>query len=370
MLIYLDYAATAPTHPRAIEAMTAAMRESWANPGASYAAAGAARRVLNGARRTVAAMLGAEPQEVLFTSGGTEGNNHALTLAAGGHAVVGALEHASVLRAAERHARSTALVLPDEHGRILPQAVARALRPDTRLISVQYANNETGVINPVAEIGALARERGIPLHCDAVQGFGRVPLDVRALKVDLLTLSAHKLGGPRGVGALYVRQGVPLAPLLAGGGQEFGLRSGTENVAGAAGLGAVCALAAEAMADEGPREAALMEGFIARVRRKIPGARVLGAGAPRLPGIAALYLPGLTSERAVAELDLLGVAASGGAACASQSREPSHVYRAMGLSDRDARCVLRVSIGSGTTADQMERAAEALKKIYKKCAEI
>lgn len=363
-MIYLDHAATTPPDERVIEAMNTCVRAAWFNPGAAYAAAGEARRALRQARASVASMIGAEPEAVVFTSGGTEGNNHAMTLASGGHAVVSAIEHSSVLNAARRWCREVTLVQPDASGRVLPEAVERALRPDTRLISVMFANNETGVLQPIREIGMLARERRIPFHCDAAQAFGHVPVDVGSCQVDLMTLSAHKCGGPRGIGALYVRMGTPLQPMLAGGGQEFGLRSGTENVPAAAGFGVAVGLAREDLDARALRERAMMEAFIRRLRVLVPGCEALGSGAPRLPGILAVLLPGLSSEQAIADLDQMGIQVSGGAACASRTREVSHVYRAMGLDEDAARCVLRVSIGRGTRSEDLARAADAIARVY------
>lgn len=364
MMIYLDHAATTPTDERVLEAMTRCARERWRNPSAAYAAAGDARRELRLARQAVAALLNAAPQEILFTSGGTEANNQALALARGGHAVISAIEHASVLNAARALCREVTLVPPDASGRVSPEAVARALRPDTRLVSVQLANNETGVLQPVEAIGKIARKRRIPLHCDAVQAFGHVPVDVQALGADMLSLSGHKLYGPRGVGALFVRQGVALPPLLCGGGQEFGLRAGTENLPAICGLRMAVELARADMAERAARERALLADFIRNLRERIPACRLLGEAAPRLPGIAALLMPGLTSERAVAELDLRGVEVSGGAACASREPSPSHVYRAMDLGEKDAACVLRVSVGRATTAEELRQAAEAIEEVY------
>lgn len=366
-MIYLDHAATTPTDARVIEAMADCMQSAWYNPSAAYAAAGEARRALREARRTLADMLNAAPQEVLFTSGGTEANNQALLAAQGGHAVVSAIEHVSVLNAAKALCREVTLVPPDADGIVTPEAVARALRPDTKLISVQLANNETGVIQPAAGIGALAREKRISFHCDAVQAFGHVPVDMKALNIDLLSLSAHKLYGPRGVGALIVRQGVTLPPLIRGGGQELGLRAGTENVPAVRGLAVAAQIAVAGMEAEADRERALLAAFIDDVRRRVPRCRVLGEGAPRLPGVAALLLSGLNSERAIAALDGRGIAVSGGAACASRERAVSHVYRAMGLSERDAACVLRVSLGRGTTENDLRVAAEAIEAVDLSC---
>ena len=364
-MIYLDHAATTPTDPRVIDAMTACMASCWRNPSAAYAGAGEARKALRAARQAVAALLNAAPQEIVFTSGGTEANNQAIALARGGHAVVSAIEHASVLNAARAVCRAVTLVPPDEEGRVSAEAVARAMRPDTRLISVQFANNETGVRQSVEAIGALARERRIPFHCDAVQAVGHVPVDVRAIRADLLSLSAHKFYGPRGAGALYVRQGLALEPLLRGGGQELGLRAGTENLPALCGMGEAAQLAQAELADRAAREAGLMAAFILDVRRRVPACRLLGEGAPRLPGVAALLLPGLPSEKAIAALDLRGIEVSGGAACASRERGVSHVYRAMGLGEAEAGCVLRVSIGRGTSGADLRAAAEAIEAVYR-----
>lgn len=363
-MIYLDHAATAKPDPRVIDAVARCMGECWANPSSACAPAGDARRALRLARQAVADMLNAKPGEIVFTSGGSEANSQAMTLASGGHAVVSAIEHHSVLNAAKRWARDVTLIPPDEDGIIRPEAVAAAIREDTRLISVQLVNNETGVIQPVSEAGRIARARRVPFHCDAVQAFGQIPIDVQAMGIDLLSLSAHKLYGPRGVGALYVRQGIPLSPLIDGGGQEFGLRSGTENVPGACGLRVAAQLARNDMVERARRERALIDGFIAELQKSIPESRPLCMGAKRAPGIVAVLLPGMDSERVIAALDLRGIVVSGGAACASAAREPSHVYRALGLSERDAKCVIRVSVGRHTTEGEMLAAAGAIGRIY------
>lgn len=365
-MIYLDHAATTPPDGTVIRAMADCMAASWHNPGAAYAAAEEPRRILRAARQTVAAMLNARPQEVLFTSGGSEGNSQATVLARGGHAIVGAAEHASVLKAAARHAGEVTLIPPDGNGRVSPEAVERALRPDTRLICVQLANNETGALQPAGEIGALARSRRVPFLCDAVQAFGKVRIDVRALNIDLLTLSAHKLYGPRGAGCLVARQGMPLEPLIDGGGQEFGLRSGTENVPAIEGLRIAAAQANADMEKRARMERALAAAFIRRLRALVPNCRLLAEDAPRLPGVMAVLLPGLSSEQAVADLDLLGIQVSAGAACAARSGRASHVYRAMGLDEREARCVIRVSLGWENTMEEMEIAAAQIARIFEK----
>lgn len=354
MPIYLDHAATTPVDERVLEAMTRCMRECFANPSAAYGAAGAARKEHRLARMSIADMLGCDQNEVFFTSGGTESNNWALQAARGKHAVVSAVEHASVLEAARKWAACVTLVKPDAQGVIHPEEVEKAITPDTALVSVQWANNETGVMQPVGEIARVAHAHGALFHTDAVQAFGHVPVDASCC--DLLSLSAHKLYGPRGVGGLMVKSGVPLAPLLVGGGQESGLRAGTENTPGICGLGVAAKLAQEDMAKRASRERELIAAFA----RALPQATMLGECADRLPGVAAFYLPGLESERVIARLDVQGVCLSGGAACAAASHEPSHVYRAMGFSDREAACIIRVSVGRQNTLEEMLRAAQLI----------
>lgn len=357
MSIYLDHAATTPVDERVIEAMTKCMRESFANPSAAYSAAGSSRKAQRMARQTVARMLGCDQNEVFFTSSGTEGNNWAMQAARGKHAVVSAIEHASVLEAARAYAAEVTLVEPDADGVIQPERVENAIRPDTALVSVQWANNETGVLQPVHDIARVAHKHGVLFHTDAVQAFGHVAVNVE--NIDLLTLSAHKFYGPRGAGCLFVKSGTRLPALLYGGGQESGLRAGTENTPAICGLGLAAALAEEDMAERAEREKALLDLFIC----ELSGCAVRVLGGDRLPGVLVLFIPGRESERLIAKLDVLGIQVSGGAACAAGSGQASHVYRAMGLSERDARCVLRVSVGRGNTSEQMTAAAAALRQL-------
>ena len=357
MTAYLDYAATTPAHERVIACMNDCMRSAWANPSAAYSDAGPARKALRMARSHVAAQLHCDPSCVAVTSGGTESNAWAMTAAAGKHAVISAIEHASVLEAARKYAADVTLVQPDANGVIRPDAVAAAIRPDTALVSVQWANNETGVLQPIREIRAVTKK--IPLHVDAVQAFGHVPVDARCC--DLMTLSAHKLYGPRGAGCLYVRAGVRLPPLIPGT-QEMNLRGGTENIPAVCGLRTAAELAQEDLAERAERERAMLGHFEACIH--IPGLRKLGAQAERLPGVAAYFLPGLAAEQAIASLDLRGIAVSGGSACHARSSAPSHVYQAMGLSPKDSRCVIRISAGRSNTMEQMEEAAQALTDVW------
>ena len=357
MSIYLDHAATTPVDERVLEAMVRCMRETFYNPSAAYSAAGQARKVQRLARQAVSRILGCDQNEVFFTSGGTEGNNWAMQATRGKHAVVSAIEHASVLEAAKAYATSVTFVQPDANGVVQPEAVEEAIRPDTALISVQWANNETGVLQPVHEIAKVVHRHGALFHTDAVQAFGHVAVDVE--NIDLLTLSAHKFYGPRGAGCLYVRSGVRLPSLLHGGGQESGLRAGTENTPAICGLGMAAELAEADMAERAVRERALLNLFV----KELSGCDVRVLGGERLPGVMALFIPGHESEKLIAKLDVQGIQLSGGAACAAGSGEASHVYRAMGLSEREARCVLRISAGRYNTPEDMYQAAQALRRL-------
>ena len=363
--IYLDHAATTPPDPTVIDAMADCMQSCYANPSAAYSAAGPARRLMRTARETLSGMIGCDRNELFFTSGGTEANNWAFCGLEGRHVVISAIEHSSVLEAAAKQGCRITLVKPDQNGVIQPDAVEKAIEADTALISVQYVNNETGVLQPVSSIGRLARSRRILFHCDAVQAFGHIPFSVREIAADLLSVSAHKLYGPRGIGFLYIRSGVTLPPLLAGGGQENGRRSGTENVAAMEGFRVAAELASNDLKSRAERERRLLEQLIGRITGSIPGAQVLGGGAERAPGLCALLLPGLSSETAIARLDLQGIMVSGGAACAASSGHPSHVYRAMGLTEQEAGCILRFSPGRHTTPEEIDTAAEALITIWK-----
>ena len=354
-MIYLDHAATTPPDPRVTETVRRCMQDSWANPSSVYGAASAARRELRLCRQTMAAMLHCDPSEVVFTSGGSEGNAWAMSAALGGSIVTSAVEHASVLLSSAGAVR----IQPDANGVIQPEAVEKALQQKPALLSVQWANNETGVIHPIREISRLAKKHRVLFHVDAVQAFGHIPVD--ASLCDLMTLSAHKFYGPRGAGCLYVRAGVRLPPLIPGT-QEMNLRGGTENIPAVCGLRTAAEMAQEDLTERTERERALLGHFEACIH--IPGLRKLGAQAERLPGVAAYFLPGLAAEQAIASLDLRGIAVSGGSACHARSSAPSHVYQAMGLSPQDSRCVIRISAGRSNTMEQMEEAAQALTDVW------
>lgn len=365
---YLDYNATAPLRPEARAAMLEALAAP-ANPSSVHRFGRAARALAGRARGQVAALVGAEPKRVVFTSGGTEANNLAFRLAIrqGGvkSLIVSAIEHDSVLRPGRLLAAELGLPLrevpagPD--GVVPAEAIATALAglPRPALVALMLANNETGTIQPVAEVTRLAHEAGALVLTDAVQAAGKIPVDLAGLGCDFLTLSGHKLGGPTGVGALVLRDDWTPAPLLAGGGQELGMRAGTENLSGIAGFGAAAEAARLALPTEAPRLAALRDRLQALMLAALPGAPVHGGGAARLPNTLCIGLPGLPAETQVMALDLAGVAVSAGSACSSGKVTPSHVLTAMGLPEASAREALRFSLGWASTDADVERAAAA-----------
>ena len=362
--VYLDYNATAPIRPEAAAAVTRALE--WVGNASSVHRFGRlARRTVEDAREAVAALVGARPAQVVFTGGGTESNNMALRGAGRARVLVSAGEHVSVLDAVE----SAEHIPLTSDGLVDIESLAGLLAADERpaLFSVMLANNETGVIQPVAEVASLARAHGALVHCDAVQGAGRVPLDMAALGVDMLSLSAHKLGGPQGVGALVLGEGVEPAPLLRGGGQERRRRAGTENVAGIAGFGAAAEVAADAL-DDSSRLADLRDDLERRVRALAPEAVVFGSGVPRLANTSCLAVPGWPAETQVMGLDLAGVAVSAGSACSSGKVSPSHVLRAMGVDDAGAGGAIRVSLGWASEAPDVDRFVEAWSALYSRRA--
>lgn len=370
--IYLDNAATTRLREEALEAMLPWLREGYGNASSLYKLGREARKAVENARREVAALLGAEKNEIFFTSGGTEGDNAALrgvmAQTEKRHIVSTSFEHHAVLHTLDdlrRQGCEVTLVDPDRNGHVSPDAVLAALRPDTALISVMAANNELGTIQPLREIGELARARGILFHTDAVQAAGHIPLDAGALGVDLMTLSAHKFGGPKGVGAIFIRRGVPCLPYLTGGGQEHGRRAGTENVAGIAGLARALALSCGEMEAEAVRLAALRrrltEGVLA-----IPHVRENGGAGPKLPGIANFSFAAVEGEYIAAMLDNAGIAVSPGSACAAGSEEPSHVLTAIGLDRAAAKGGLRISLGRENTEADVDAILAALPEAVSK----
>lgn len=363
---YLDWNATAPLRPEVAQATVDALA-TLGNPSSVHGEGRAARRRIEEAREQVAALAGAEPAMVVFTGGGTEANALALS-AVPGPVLVSAVEHVSVLDAAAALPESEIVPVTGD-GRIdLDRLSARlAGTPRPGLLSLMLANNETGTLQPVAEAARLARAAGVRVHCDAIQAAGRIPVDVAALGVDLLTLSAHKLGGPAGVGALVVATDLPVRPLLRGGGQERGWRAGTENVAGIAGFGvAAAAAAAEAAGDSAARMATLRDGLEARLRAIAPDLRVHGEMTPRLSNTTCIGMPGVPAETQVMAFDLAGIAVSAGAACSSGKVRASHVLAATGADAAASGEAIRVSLGRSTTAAEVDRLAEAWAALYRR----
>ena len=371
--VYLDHAATTPLDPEVAELMAGVLRDVSGNPSSIYAEGRAARALVDRARDEVAAAIGAAAREIVFTSGGTEADNLALrgTLQAADagrdHLVTTAVEHHAVLDTARdlearRSVRLTVLRV-DRQGLVSVPAVDEAIGERTALVSVMHGNNEIGTLQPIAEIGARCRARGVPFHTDAVQTVGALPFDVRHVPVDLVSLNAHKFYGPKGVGALYVRSGTRVATLQTGGGQERGRRTGTENVAGIVGLGAALRLAVARRDRDSARQTALRDRLIAGVLARIPDATLTGHPTQRLPNNASFCFRGTQGEALIVALDLAGFAASSGSACTSGSTDPSHVLLALGL-DRDlAQGSLRLSVGHATTESQIDALLDALPPI-------
>jgi cysteine desulfurase len=372
--IYIDHNATTPVAPEVFAAVRPWLEGGFGNASSVHFAGREARTAVDRARTQVAKLLGAVPSEIVFTSGGSEADSLALlgvarlSSSSRRHVVVTAIEHPAVLRAAdvlEREGVQVTRVPVGREGAVDPGRVAAALTAETVLVSVMLANNETGAVQPVAEIARSARERGILVHCDAVQAIGKMPVDVRALGVDLLSLSGHKFGAPQGVGALFVRRGVNVAPLILGGSQERGRRAGTENVAGVVGLGAAAELAQGELAFAPARLMALRDRLQRSLCERIADLRV-NAASERLCNTLSLTLPGVEGEALLLNLDLEGIAASSGAACASGTMRPSHVLLAMGLSAEEAQGSLRLSLGRVSTEEDVDAVAEVLPPIVER----
>ncbi|CBE70030.1 MAG: cysteine desulfurase [Candidatus Methylomirabilis oxygeniifera] len=365
MGVYLDYNATTPMRFEAVEAMRPYLESHFGNASSGHSRGREAKRALEEAREALAsALVVREKASVVFVSGGTEADNLAVKGAAwaarerGRHIVTSVVEHHAVLgacRTLETQGFDVTYLPVDTEGLIDPEGVKQSLRADTTVISLMHANNETGVICPVAEIGQLARERGIIFHTDAVQAFGRLPIDVEALGVDLLTISGHKIYGPKGIGALYVRPGVEVLPQIHGGGQEHGVRAGTENVAAAVGMACATRLTLESMPTENRRLRALRDRLEDGILGRIPGARRNGDRDQRLPNTTNISFRGIQADALMVALDLEGVEVSAGAACAAGSIEISHVLRAMGRRPEIDGGGIRFSLGAGTTEAEIER---------------
>ncbi len=370
--IYLDHAATTPLRSEVRESMEPYFSEIFGNPSGFSCFSDPARNAVEEARETAAKFLGAAPREIFFTSGGTESDNWALTGVAcanrekGRHIITSKIEHHAVLRTCEwleKNGWDVTCLDVDENGMVDPEEVRKAIRPDTILISIMYANNEIGTLEPIREIGAIAKEHHILFHTDAVQAYGHVPIDVDACGIDLLSASAHKLNGPKGVGLLYVRQGTRLEPFLHGGAQERGRRAGTLNTPGIVGLGKATQLAQEEMEERSATETRLRDHLIDRILTEIPDCALNGHETRRLPGNVNISFQDVEGESLLILLDQKGICASGGSACAAGSLDPSHVLLALGLTPKLARGSLRLTLSADNTPEEIDYVVDELKNI-------
>ena len=368
-MIYLDNAATTRLTEPVLEVMLPYLTTEYANPSAAYASARRSRAAVERAREQCASVIAALPEEIAFTGGGTESDNWALCSAVlmtgKRHVVTAKIEHRAILRCCERLRREGVTVTcldADGDGLVRPEDVRRALTDDTALVSVMSANNEIGTIQPIREIGAICRERGILFHTDAVQAYGHIPLNVGEMNVDLLSASAHKLHGPKGVGLLYIRKGLVFPPLLYGGAQEDGRRAGTTNTAGIVGFGRAAELAAETVEEGSAKIAAMRDGMIRRILTEIPGSFLNGHPSKRLPGNVNVSFSGINGSELLMLLDRQGVCASTGAACSADSREPSHVLTAIGRTRAQANGAIRLSLSEETGQEEADAAVDTLKE--------
>jgi cysteine desulfurase len=374
--IYLDHNATTPPSPEVVERVAATMRDVWGNASSVHHFGQQAKAALDEARAEVAALIGGESTEVVFTGGGTESDNFALRGAAEAleptgrrHLIATAIEHEAVLntfKALGRRGWRITLLPVDATGLVSPDDLRNVLTGDTALVSVMHANNEIGTIQPIAELASLAHERGALFHTDAVQSAGKIPVDVKALGVDLLSLAGHKMYGPKGTGALWIRRGVRLLPFLTGGRQERNRRAGTENVASLAGLGAAAASARRTMSAEGARLAALRDRLEAGLLETVAESARNGADAPRVPNTTNVSFARIESEALLIALDLEGIAVSSGSACSSGTLEPSHVLKAMGLPHHRTLSSIRFSLGASNTDADVDRVLNVLPRIVEK----
>ena len=369
--IYLDNAATTAVSREVVEVMLPFFTQAYGNASSVHAVGREAKRAIENARRQVMKSLNAaHPQEIYFTAGGSESDNWAIKAVAlqheRGHIITTAIEHHAVLHTCqwlERRGFDVTYLPVDEFGQVTAAQVEKALRPDTILVSVMAANNEVGTIQPIGEIGKLCRERGVLFHTDAVQAVGALPIDVQAMHIDLLSLSGHKLHGPKGVGALYIRKGVRIEPLLHGGAQERGYRAGTENVPGIVGLGKAVEMAYANLADNAARMTALRDQLVRGLMDRVPGARLNGHPTERLPNNVNMSFDGVEGEALLLRLDLVGVAGSSGSACTSGALDPSHVLLALGLTPAEANGALRLTLGSDTTEEEIASVLDILPPI-------
>ena len=380
MRIYLDHNATTPPLPEVVEAVARSMRDDPGNASSVHAFGQQAKARLDDARMAVAALIDADPSDVVFTSGGTESDNFAIRGAAEAlqptgrnHLITAAIEHEAVLttlKALERRGWQVTLLSPGRSGVLDAETLQAAIRPETALVSVMHANNEVGTIQPIAELATIAHAHGALFHTDAVQSVGKIPVSVRHLGVDLLSLAGHKFGGPKGTGALWIRRGVRLNAFMTGGRQERNRRAGTENVPALVGLGVAAAIVRHALAKNAEKIGALRDRFESTVLSTIPGTAINGDRAVRVPNTANIGFDGIEAESLLIALDLEGVAVSTGSACSSGSLEPSHVLRAMGLPTSRTRNSLRFSLASSNTDEEIDFVLDALPRLVSKLRQL
>jgi len=376
MRIYFDHNATTPVDPAVAEAVARVMTDTFGNASSVHHFGQQAKAVLDEARSAVASLIAAEPSEIVFTSGGTESDNFALRGVAEAleptgrrHLIASSIEHEAVLvtlRALARRGWRTTLLSVDQSGIVKPEALAEAMTDDTAIVSVMHANNEIGTIQPITELARLAHGRGALFHTDAVQSIGKIPVDVRALGVDLLSLSAHKFNGPKGVGALWIKRGARVTSVMTGGKHERSRRAGTENVAGIAGLGVAAQLAARKVTTESSRLGPLRNRLEENILAKVSGTAINGVREPRVPNTTNISFEAVEAESLLIALDLEGVAVSTGSACSSGTLEPSHVLRAMGLPSPRTQNSIRMSLGAGNTEDEVDYVVSKLPAIVEK----
>lgn len=370
--IYLDNAATTKAAPEVVEKMLPYFTENYGNPSSIYGLGGKAKKAVEESRETIAKNLGAKTQEIYFTAGGSESDNWALQATAraygekGKHMITSAIEHHAILhtcRELERQGFEITYLPVDENGLVSPAAVEAAIREDTILISIMFANNEIGTIQPIAEIGAIAKKHKVLFHTDAVQAFGQIPINVEEMHIDMLSASGHKLNGPKGIGFLYIRQGVKIRSFIQGGQQERGRRAGTENVPGIVGIGCATARAFSIMEEKTKQEIALREYLIDRILTEIPYSRLNGARENRLPNNVNISFEFIEGESLLILLDGKGICASSGSACTSGSLDPSHVLLAIGLPHEKAHGSLRLTLSEENTKEEMDYVVDNLKQI-------
>lgn len=370
--IYMDNAATTKMAPEVLQAMLPYLTEAYGNPSGMYSIGGEAQKAVTDAREKIAGVLGAQTNEIYFTAGGSESDNWALKVAAeayegvGKHIITSKIEHHAVLHCCEyleKKGYSVTYVDVDEDGIIRLDELEKAIRPDTILISVMWANNEIGTIQPIQEIGVIARAHNILFHTDAVQAFGQIPIHVDECNIDMLSSSAHKLNGPKGMGFLYIRKGVKIRSLIHGGHQERSRRAGTENVPGIVGFGAAAERAFATMEARAEQEIALRDYMIQRILREIPYCRINGHAGKRLPNNVNISFQFIEGESLLIKLDMLGICASSGSACTSGSLDPSHVLLAIGLPHETAHGSLRLTLSEDTTEEEADRTIEAVKEV-------